>query len=202
METQVTQKTVENAPVVVNGPVEPEVEPQEQDKVVLEEVEEKEVYGLYTASVKWFNDKLGYGFITICDGPEKGKDIFVHHSGITPLNSNYKTLRKGEYIQFNIIHGMNGLQAVDVTGIKGGPLMCDYVTSKRVTPPPLLPTSRVQPYTQQVASQGEDAWQTVPRRARPPPPPREAGAVDGPQRPTSLRPHKNVAKYNKATRPK
>lgn len=102
------------------------------EHVVLEAVSDKSPYGEFTGSTKWFNDKLGYGFITICDGVDKGKDIFVHHSGINPLNSNYKTLRKGEYIQFNIINGINGLQAVDVTGIKGGPLMCDYVTSKRL----------------------------------------------------------------------
>jgi cold shock CspA family protein len=86
---------------------------------------------------KWFNDKLGYGFITICDGPETGRDIFVHHSGIKPLNSNYKTLRKGEYVQFCIHSGSNGLQAVGVCGIKGGPLMCDanFVSGSKKTKP-------------------------------------------------------------------
>lgn len=100
--------------------------------VILNELTDIDSYGKYTGNTKWFNDKLGYGFITICDGEDKGKDIFVHHSGIKPLNSNYKTLRKGEYIQFNIITGLNGLQAIDVTGIKGGPLMCDYVTTRVV----------------------------------------------------------------------
>lgn len=96
------------------------------------EVQDVETVGKYTGQCKWFNDKLGYGFVTICDGDEKGKDIFVHHSGVKPLNSNYKTLRKGEYIQFNVINGMNGLQAVDVRGIGGGPLMCDFVSTKKV----------------------------------------------------------------------
>lgn len=154
----------------------------ENDTVVLDEVKEQDDHGQYTGHTKWFNDKLGYGFITICDGDDKGKDIFVHHSGIRPLNSNYKTLRKGEYIQFNIINGMNGLQAVDVTGIKGGPLMCDYVTSKRQ----------------------ETGWQTVARRALP----RVMGGQSvSPvsstrnRRPTNVvRPNKNVNKYNKATR--
>ena len=82
-------------------------------------------FGKYTGQCKWFNDQLGYGFVTIIDGDEKGNDIFVHHSGISPLNSQYKTLCKGEYINFNTIQGANGLQAVDITGIKGGPLMCD-----------------------------------------------------------------------------
>jgi CspA family cold shock protein len=156
-------------------------EVQEAQEDLLEEVKEGESYGQITGHTKWFNDKLGYGFITICDGNDKGKDIFVHHSGIKPLNSNYKTLRKGEYIQFNIINGMNGLQAVDVTGIKGGPLMCDYVTNKRVM---------VAPVTD---------WQTVPYRkivrgGPPGGPPHGGRGVGG--RGT----YKNVAKYNKATR--
>jgi len=29
--------------------------------------------------VKWFNNKAGYGFITACEGEQKGKDIFVHY---------------------------------------------------------------------------------------------------------------------------
>lgn len=102
---------------------------------VLPEEKESESCGAYTGQCKWFNDKLGYGFVTICNGDQKGKDIFVHHSGVKPLNSNYKTLRKGEYIQFNIIEGINGLQAVDVKGIGGGPLMCDFVSTKRPIAP-------------------------------------------------------------------
>ena len=30
--------------------------------------------------VKWFNNKVGYGFITVCQGEEL--DVFVHHSSI------------------------------------------------------------------------------------------------------------------------
>jgi cold shock CspA family protein len=108
--------------------VQPQTPPSD---VILNEVIEKEVSGIIIGQVKWFNDKYGYGFITINDGPDKGKDIFVHHSGIKPANSNYKTLRKGEYVNFNIIKGLNGLQAIDITGINGGPLMCDIVMGSR-----------------------------------------------------------------------
>lgn len=133
---------------------------------VITEVKEVEVNGKYTGQCKWFNDKLGYGFVTICEGDEKGKDIFVHHSGVKPLNSNYKTLRKGEYIQFNIIDGMNGLQAVDVRGIGGGPLMCDFVTTRKpplvASPPPPPPPGLVP--RQYAAGNG---WQTVGVAKRP-----------------------------------
>lgn len=155
---------------------------------VLEEKKESDTYGKYTGSTKWFNDKLGYGFITICDGDEKGKDIFVHHSGVKPLNSNYKTLRKGEYIQFNIVNGMNGLQAIDVTGIKGGPLMCDYVTNKHV-----LPVPESQPRDPQ------NEWTTIVRKVpykvgsvtEPPPPPPPHKKQFVPKKPLGK------AKYNK-----
>ena len=88
-------------------------------------------YGPYIGNCKWFNNKIGYGFITVMNGDHKGKDIFVHHSGVQPKNSNFKTLSKGEYIALNIIDGQNGLQAVDVTGVLGGPLMCDNVIVHR-----------------------------------------------------------------------
>lgn len=103
--------------------------PASHERLVLDEISESSVpVGEHTGQVKWFNDRLGYGFCTVIDnGRNKGRDIFVHHSGIRPLSSNYKTLRKGEYINFNIMNGHNGLQAIDVTGIRGGPLMCDVV---------------------------------------------------------------------------
>lgn len=107
------------------------------ESVIIEATEEN-VVGSVVGQCKWFNDKLGYGFVTVQTGEDKGKDIFVHHSGIKPLNSNYKTLRKGEYINFNIVTGDNGLQAVDVTGIGGGTLMCDILPAK-LQPPPIDP---------------------------------------------------------------
>jgi len=98
-------------------------------KTVMEIVDVTD-YGDNIGNCKWFNKKLGYGFITVYSGEHKGKNIFVHHTGIKPLNSNFRTLRKGEYINFNIEFGKNGLQAVHVTGINGGPLMCDNMSTK------------------------------------------------------------------------
>ena len=86
------------------------------------------VVGAYTGQVKWFNDKLGFGFITVTStGPRLGKDHFVHYSGIVPKNSKYLTLKKGEYVNFNIVDGAKGQQAVHITGVGGGSLMCDIV---------------------------------------------------------------------------
>ena len=99
----------------------------EQEKnlmYVKEEVCDVE-HGELVGNCKWFNKKLGYGFITVYQGEHKGVNIFVHHSGIKPLNSNFRTLRKGEYVSFDIENGKNGLQAMNVSGVLGGPLMCD-----------------------------------------------------------------------------
>ena len=89
---------------------------------------------------KWFNASLGYGFLTVCNGPDTGRDIFVHHSGVRPSNSLYRTLWKGEYVSFQTIAGPNGPQATNVTGVCGGTLMCDVIPARRpITPPPPPP---------------------------------------------------------------
>jgi len=82
----------------------------------------------FTGRVKWFNNKAGYGFITVTDGPKSGSDIFVHHSSINVSTQQYKYLVQGEYIEFtlsNVSSGSHEFQAVDVSGIKGGKLMCE-----------------------------------------------------------------------------
>ena len=82
----------------------------------------------FTGRVKWFNNKAGYGFITVTDGPKSGTDIFVHHSSINVSTQQYKYLVQGEYIEFtlsNVSSGDHEFQAVDVSGIKGGKLMCE-----------------------------------------------------------------------------
>ena len=81
-----------------------------------------------TGRVKWFNNKAGYGFITVTDGSRSGSDIFVHHSSIQVENQQYKYLVQGEYVDFGITKTSSGdheWQAVDVYGIKGGKLMCE-----------------------------------------------------------------------------
>ena len=74
--------------------------------------------------VKWFNSKLGYGFITTTLNGEE-VDIFVHQSNVRPNTSNYRTLREGEYISLNVSESGETRQAIDVTGVNGGPLNCD-----------------------------------------------------------------------------
>lgn len=81
-----------------------------------------------TGKVKWFNNKAGYGFITIHDGDNTDTDIFVHFTAIRVTNSQYKYLVQGEYVEFERVKSTTGpheYKAADVTGIKGGELMCE-----------------------------------------------------------------------------
>jgi cold shock protein len=119
---------------------------------IVNEVNNEPKVGKYVGQCKWWSDKMGYGFITVQQGDMKGRDIFLHHTGVRPLNSIYRTLKKGEYINFDIIEGANGLQATNVTGIGGGTLICDVnpyvkpVARAGAPPPPMAATPASVPY--------------------------------------------------------
>jgi CspA family cold shock protein len=61
-----------------------------------------------TGTVKWFDDRKGYGFIA----REGAEDIFVHFSAIQ--GNGFKTLSEGEEVEFEIATGPKGTQAVNV----------------------------------------------------------------------------------------
>ena len=55
----------------------------------------------HIGQVKWFNNKIGYGFVTLLN-EETTKDVFVHHMNIKPVESNYRTLKIGEFVEFEL----------------------------------------------------------------------------------------------------
>lgn len=82
-----------------------------------------------TGTVKWFNNRAGFGFITVCEpGEYENKEIFVHWSSIRVSNSQYKYLFQGEYVDFTLVKANNNdheYQAMNVSGVRGGPIMCE-----------------------------------------------------------------------------
>jgi CspA family cold shock protein len=66
-----------------------------------------------TGTVKWFNEKKGYGFITPDGG---GQDLFVHYSSIQA--SGFRTLKEGQRVEFEIAKGKKGQEAKGVTVVE------------------------------------------------------------------------------------
>lgn len=76
--------------------------------------------------VKWFDSKKGWGFASTLEEPRR--DIFVHHKAITVAKEQYRYLVQGEYIELDIVETTEGehqYQAGNVSGIRGGALMCE-----------------------------------------------------------------------------
>lgn len=62
-----------------------------------------------TGTVKWFNAKKGFGFITPDEG---GDDLFVHHSEIQ--SEGYASLEDGQKVEFEVGEGQKGPCAKNV----------------------------------------------------------------------------------------
>lgn len=59
-------------------------------------------------TVKWFNEKKGFGFIQQQGGP----DVFVHFSAIQ--GDGFKTLAEGQAVEFDVIQDEKGAKAQNV----------------------------------------------------------------------------------------
>lgn len=63
---------------------------------------------LTTGTVKWFDNKKGYGFISY----DETEEIFVHFTAIE--EEGFKTLEENQSVEFEIIEGNRGAQAAHV----------------------------------------------------------------------------------------
>ena len=70
-----------------------------------------EVLSMIKGTVKWFNDKKGFGFLS----REDGDDVFVHFTNVQ--GEGFKTLREGDTVEFEVQEGAKGPQAVNVRAI-------------------------------------------------------------------------------------
>jgi CspA family cold shock protein len=65
-----------------------------------------------TGTVKWFDEKKGFGFIT----EDGGKDVFVHYSAI--VGNGFRKLAEGDKVTFDVKEGAKGPQADQVQAIR------------------------------------------------------------------------------------
>lgn len=84
---------------------------------------------LLTGCVKWFNNSLNYGFITVLtEGEYLNMDIFSHQSNIKTKRECFRTLYTGECVQFELAKSNNDkhpMHAINISGFNGCLLHCE-----------------------------------------------------------------------------
>jgi len=65
-------------------------------------------FEMATGTVKWFNDKKGFGFIS----QDNGEDVFVHQTSIE--GEGFRTLAEGDKVEFEVIKDQKGYKAAKV----------------------------------------------------------------------------------------
>ncbi len=66
---------------------------------------------MVVGKVKWFNARKGFGFIV--PDHDQNSDVFVHYSSIK--GAGYKTLTRGQPVQFELVPGPKGYHAENVS---------------------------------------------------------------------------------------
>lgn len=69
-------------------------------------------------TVKWFNSRKGFGFITPSEGE---KDMFVHYSSISTEGDEFANLNENDEVEFDAVEGQKGMEAKNVKVTKKAP---------------------------------------------------------------------------------
>jgi CspA family cold shock protein len=71
-----------------------------------------------TGTVKWFNGRKGFGFIT----PDEGeKDVFVHYSAIQVQEGEFASLNENDKVEYEVAETDKGLEARNVVVTEKAP---------------------------------------------------------------------------------
>ncbi len=82
---------------------------------------------MVNGTVKWFNSRKGYGFIS----SEDGNDVFVHFSALAGEGDEYKTLNENDKVEFDVVQGEKGPQASNVVVTEKAPRQFNSYNKKR-----------------------------------------------------------------------
>jgi CspA family cold shock protein len=77
-----------------------------------------------TGKVKWYDAEKGFGFLARDDGGE----VFVHSSALPPGTA---TLGKGQRVEFGIVEGRKGAQALQVRLLEAPPAVAAAKHSRK-----------------------------------------------------------------------
>lgn len=76
-----------------------------------------------TGTVKWFNARKGFGFIT----PDEGdKDVFVHYSAIKVEGDEFASMNENDKVEYETRQGQKGLEAQNVVVTEKAPFQRNY----------------------------------------------------------------------------
>lgn len=109
------------------------------------------------STVKWFDAKKGYGFIHHPDG---GDDVFVHYTQIES-DKDFKTLRTGQTVEFEMNDGPKGLHALNVNALGEDEDDAGDVTSTSPSSADSSPTTADAPLSSSGASSAADSQPTL-----------------------------------------